>query len=291
MEIPNPFREILDPDSIFKIKHIRWFVLLPLLLLLGYGTVGCVTFNDPEASQEYFNDSIGTIDSHTSVGQTFISRRPLLNGVTIWLSPLPDQSNPPQITSPQSITVELFNSPQDSSPVFSTLVPIPVSGKYLPIPVQLPVQSKIAEQSYYLQIRSDSSTIQVNGRNEDAYPHGQAYLDGVPVNADIAFRLTYRYDAAALLQDLKDIIPSVWLVFPLLIVLWLPGWLFLDFSGLRHRFDFGEVTALSVGISLALIPLVMLWTTILKITWTRISVLLVACMLVALLFIRINIYI
>ncbi len=290
MEIPNPFREIIYTDLIFNIKHNRWFILLPLLLLLGYGTAGCVTFNDPEASQEYFSNSIGTIDSHTTVGQTIISRRPLLNGVTIWLSPLPDQSIPPEIIRSQFITVELFNSPQDSSPVFSILVPIPATGKYLPITIQLPVQSNKAEQSYYLNLRSDSSTIQVNGRNEDSYPAGQAYLDGVPINADIAFRLTYRYDFSALLQDILVIARSVWLVFPLLIMLWLPGWLLLDFSGLRQRFDFGEVTATSVGLSLAMIPLVMLWTTFLNFNWTRNSILLVACILVIIFFIR-SIYI
>jgi hypothetical protein len=68
--------------------------------------------------------------------------------------------------------------------------------------------------------------------------------------------------------------------------MWLPGLLLLDLSGLSHRFDFGEQCAISTGISLAIIPVVMLWTTVLKIEWTEGKLLAGAVVLTALLVIR-----
>jgi hypothetical protein len=56
----------------------------------------------------------------------------------------------------------------------------------------------------------------------------------------------------------------------------------LDITGLRARFDMGEHIALSIGISLGLIPVLMLWTTILHIKITGILVFFIAGVLVIL---------
>lgn len=114
------------------------------------------------------------------------------------------------------------------------------------------------------------------------------YLSDSPVNADIAFRLSYNYDLPAFLQDLILYLSSSWIILPLLVLLWLPGRLLLDVSGLRPRFDLGEQIAISTGLSLALIPVIMIWTTVLNAKWSREAVLFVAGLLVALFIVRLT---
>ena len=99
--------------------------------------------------------------------------------------------------------------------------------------------------------------------------------------------MSYDYNLTALIQDLKRGISDIWLAIPLTVIILLPGWLLIDISNLRKRLDFGEQAAVSIGISLGLIPIIMLWTTLLNFKWTRTFVLFIAGFIVTLLFIRI----
>ncbi|OGO12645.1 MAG: hypothetical protein A2Y53_05410 [Chloroflexi bacterium RBG_16_47_49] len=285
MVINNPLKNVINPRK-NNLRKRRSFFLILLLLLLLVSTAGCVTFNDPEASQEYNSDLVGVLDAQSVIGQSFISRRPHLNGITIWFTSPDDQDSPTSNNGQNSLNVKLFHLATDTSPIFTTSILLPTSGNNIPVTIQIPVQANLPGESFYLQFMKDSGSIQIHGRNEDAYPYGQIYYNGQPINADIAFRLSYDYDFASFVDDVERSLTSIWLVFPLMIVLWLPGWLLLELSGLRGRFDFGEQTSISVGISLGLTPIIMLWTTISKIKWTREAVLFFAGFLVALFFIR-----
>jgi len=286
MEINNPSKGDLYPNYLPIHTKTRSFSLTILLVALLITLTGCVTFNDPETSQEIITDTVGILDNQTSIGQTFISRRPLLNGITIWLTSSTVLVESAGDSTSHSVTIRLFHSPGDNKPVFTTSILAPSSSISTPVTIQIPKQSNAPGQSYYLHLTNDSGYIQVIGRNEDAYPNGQAYLDGQPINADIAFRLSYDYDFIALIHDITQGLSNIWLVFPLLIILWLPGWLLLEFSGLRTRFDYGEQTSIAMGISLALIPLIMLWTTILNIKWTKSGIFVATGILITLLSIR-----
>jgi hypothetical protein len=268
MAINNPFKPTSFHQPSRNYSKVRYFVLITLLLFLMMSISGCVTLADPEASQEYTSDTVGVLDVQTSLGQSFVSRRPNLNGITIWMTTSSGQTNESTSDISNHINVKLYLDPRESSPVFATTIITPASVNSTPITISIPDQKNPGGQNYYLQLTKDSGAIQINGRNEDAYPLGQAYLNEKAINADIAFRLCYNYDFLALVQDIKQSTGYLWIVAPLLVILWLPGWLLLDLSGFRSRFDFGEQTAISTGLSLALIPVVMLWTTILKIKWT-----------------------
>ncbi len=239
---------------------------------------------DPEASQDYTSDAVVIIDSQTDLGQSFISRRPNLNGITFWISSPPPPAN--TSSTSQTINIKLFNSIGDSTPVFSSSIYAPASASNVPINISLPNLGNLAGQSYYLFLSTTSSSIQINGRNEDAYPQGQAYINGNGIGADIAFQLSYDYDLSALVQDLAHLAASSWLIFPLLIILYLPGWLLLNFAGIRSRFDFIEAVAISIGLSLAIIPVAMVWTTLLNIKWSRQLVFFIAGFLIALWIVR-----
>jgi hypothetical protein len=268
-------------NIIRNIPGTRFFSILIMIVLLGVGLSSCVTINDPEASQDYTADTVGTLDARTILGQSFVSRRPDFNGLTVWVSQLNKTADSVSLANSNNLEVQLFTAPGDRVPIFSTTIVIPPSGTQLPINISIPNQANPPGQSYYIQLVNTTGCIQVNGRNEDAYPLGQAYMNSQPLNADIAFRLSYDYGFSSLIGDIVGSLSSIWLIIPLIIVLWLPGWLLLDFSGLKSHYDFGGQVALAIGFSLAVTPLLMLWTSVMKLKWTTKSVEIAAGILIA----------
>lgn len=276
MEPSNPFDCCGVPRSTKHHSSTKYYILIILILILTSSLSGCVSMSDPEASQVYTSDIIGVLSDQSSLGQSFISRRPNLNGLTIWISRLPGTSGQPASQNSSYLTVRLYYRSIDTEPVYTAVVAVPLTGSNLPVTIKIPNQNNPGGQGYYLLLNNGSGTIQVNGRKEDAYALGQAFVSNSPINADLAFQLTYDYGFSAMIGDLRSSFSWIWLFVPLLVVLWIPGWLLMDVSGQRTRFDFGEQTAISIGLSLALIPLLMLWTTVLKIKWTQNGVLFVA---------------
>ena len=199
--------------------------LIILTLLAVASLSGCITMTDFESSQDYTSDAVGSLDLQTTLGQSFVSRRPELNSITIWLTRIPSISGNLSPENANILAVSLYLAPGDPKPIYASTIAIPPKGDKLPITISLPNQKNHDSQSYYLQLSNSSGTIQLNGRAEDIYPLGQAYRNGQPLNADLAFRLTYDYSFSSLYQDITSSFASFWLIFPILAVLWLPGWL------------------------------------------------------------------
>jgi hypothetical protein len=287
MEIINSFKPEGVDQPVCVLPHNKYLWLILTALIIVFGLSSCVTLTDFESSQDYTADVIGTLDLHDTLGQSFVSRRPSLNGINIWLTRIPSITGDSSLQNADSLSVSLYLAPGDPKPVFSSTIAIPPKGEKLPLTITIPGQKNPAGQSYYLVLGNSSGTIQINGRLEDAYSLGQAYHNSQPFDADIAFRLTYDYGFTALLSDFTSSLKSLWLIFPLLAVLWLPGWLLLDISNLRLQYDFGEQISISFGLSLALIPVLMLWTSVLKLRWTSRAEYIAVGFLVALLIARI----
>src|SRR5665647_360220 len=74
-------------------SRAKVYSLIILLIILSSGLSGCVTLTDLESSQDYTSDVVGILDVRTSLGQSFISRRPNLNGLVIWLNLVPRQND------------------------------------------------------------------------------------------------------------------------------------------------------------------------------------------------------
>ncbi len=206
----------------------------------------------------------------SSLQQTFTARRPGLNGITLWLAPREE-------SQPASLEVELYRLQgeravgQGESPIFRETVAVSGRG---PVRISLPPRSEPPGQKYLLLLRSPTGQpVEALGRKADVYPGGSAYLDGRPIDADLAFRAAYRYSWSAAWEDLQRFAGGAWLGLPLALAFFVPGWLVLEFSGLRKRFDPAEQAALSLGLSLAIIPLAMLWSSLLDLRWNRSGVL------------------
>lgn len=246
-------------------RFFRGIVAALLFLSLN----ACVRMNDPDVSQDFNHHIIGILDQNQTIEQSFISRRPRLNGISLWVTFVHDlDSNPPT----GQLLFKLYSSNRDTQLLFATSIPISSSWDNSQIDITFPPQDDQPGQPYYIQIESSGSAIQVLGRNEDTYPDGTAFIHGEETVADISFHTTYDYGLNAVLQDL-----STWALKPGLILLlglslFLPGWTLLDLFGLRKFYSHNEQAALSVGLSLAVIPLLMFWSTVLQIRWSNTGV-------------------
>jgi hypothetical protein len=136
--------------------------------------------------------------------------------------------------------------------------------------VAIPLQAlqKGLDKTFYLTIKSTGGAIDVLGRQEDAFPGGTAYINHEPVAADLAFRMSYIYDIHSFTRDAISWSTQAWLIFPLASLIFLPGWLIYSILNPKNNRDWGAKIGISVGLSLAAIPLILLWTSTLGIRWT-----------------------
>ena len=273
---------------IIMVRQRNETVLIAILFLFSLFLSGCVTLKDPEASLEYTADVVGVLTADQSLGQTLISRRPRLNGVQLWLRQSLPHSPPTEI-----LTFELYHTPQETQPLVTVPITYGVMTRSFPLTINFPPQDDPPRQSYYMVLKTRGGPVQIFGRGEDVYPHGELMVNAAPQEADAAFRLSYDYGFAAILSDLGFALGQIWFILPLMIILWLPGCLLLNaaISPATHGqedakvtkvlpLDWGQHTALSLGLSLAIIPMVILWTTTLGMRWNRASVVIVAMVLV-----------
>lgn len=255
-------------------KRNKTAILAVLFLCLALS--GCVTLKDPETSQEYSGDMVATVVPGQPVGQTFISRRPRLNQVQLWLR----QAKPP-LQADGELIAELYTSPLAETLLARVPIRYTQITRSLLVTIPLPPQSPAANQTYYLRLQTDDGAVSVLGRAEDAYPLGELWVNGRPSPADAAFRLAYDYDIQAMLLDTVQALSKSWLVIPLLLLLWAPGRLLVSLIEDRLQLDWGERSALAVALSMALLPLAMLWTTALGLRWSRAVVIVVYALIAA----------
>ncbi len=98
--------EIRKPGN----KGFKKNKILVTLFLITLFLTGCVSLPDPETTQDYNKTQVAVVSLDQTVGQTFISRRPRLNGIDLWL----------HTDSPgQQVIIELFHNIGDPNPVFA----------------------------------------------------------------------------------------------------------------------------------------------------------------------------
>jgi len=261
-------------------KLLRVGLALCLALLL----TGCVTLVDPEASQEQAYDEVGVIGDGETLEQTFLARRPGLNGIALWVSPggegaangsleldLYPAGDPGASLEHFSLSYTRLSA---GSPVLISFDPLPGPGGEL----------------YTLRATGRGLTARFLGRSADVHPYGGLLVNGESRDGDLAFRLSYDYGWQAVLADLGRILEGLPLALPLAVALFIPGWLLLSWlvpgGGPADRFDGAGRFLLSIGLSMAVVPLALTWTTQLGLRWSRPGVLATAAGLLALAAVR-----
>jgi hypothetical protein len=230
------------------------------LLLLS----SCVTLNDPEASQEYRSHSIAEITPDQDFGQTFVSRRPKLNRVQAWLQ-VPQQD----VELDFQLVASLYHKPSDSEPLATITIEKKDLEKSFPLSINFPIQANRPDESYFLRIKTSGGKVIVYGRDENQYASGEAWINDTPQVSDAAFRLGYYYN---LIDFFIDNLKQPQIILYLLCITWfswMPGRLCLLLTGFDKRYDWGERTALSIGISLAFYPIIFIWSSLANFTWDQ----------------------
>jgi hypothetical protein len=254
-------------------KPVRLSLFLLFLIILSISISGCVTLQDPESSQENGGQVVAHLHPGNYAGQTIKPLRNNFNSLQLWLQfPYNEEIEDGEIQ------FRLFENPWSSETLEIIDIYIDEIKRDKPLTIKFPSRSDSSGQNYFLQIQSNSISFEILGSPEDRYPEGQLFINGTGTDGDIAFLLFYQYGFGSLLDDLSLWFSNIWLIVPMIAVAWLPGSLIIKIINRNNRnplishLDLGEKTAISIGISLSVIPIFYLWCSILniKINQTRI---------------------
>lgn len=229
---------------------------LPALLLTG-----CADFVDGEEGRVEPGSAV-ILEAGHPVGQTFVAHHAGLDGVEIWLEPGRDGEG--------EIRFSLRTDPQATEDL--VVVELPMTQIAAPGFYRFSFAPwRDSHSRYYyavLQVTGDGM-VQVASEPGDTYLNGALYWDHQPLDAQMAFRLVYEPGWIALdllWAGLKGLallaVAGLLYVVPgwaLLAWLW-PGFVGSDEDKAEKRLAWGSKLGLAAGLSLALYPILLLWT-------------------------------
>lgn len=222
-----------------------------LLVLFATMVMGCSPI--AKDGQLISSGAPVTLRAGQTVGQTFQARDSGLDGIQVYLSP--------QTQGAGTLRMHLRNASNSAADIETASLPVQQVNTPTFYRFGFSPRDDSFKHAYYflLDVEGEGS-VQVAAAPGDVFLDGALYQDGNPVDAQATFRLTY--DPVRLGLGLLPLGAS-WLgflaiaiflyVFPglaLLTLLWRDG----------PRVSWGEKLGLAIGISVALYPLLLLWT-------------------------------
>ena len=193
-----------------------------------------------------------------SLGQTFVSRHDGLNGLDIYLAP--------GIPGPGVIRLALKTDPKTPVALSESRLPLPSVTKPGFYRFSISPQ-KSSRQTYYyalLEIKGQGQ-VKVKTAPGNSYLDGALHLNGNPIDSQLTFRPLY--DPRRLLLGIALEVGGwiKWLSFGIILFL-LPGWALLAlFWPMSNPLIWPVKLALAAGLSLAIYPLLILWTDLIHI--------------------------
>lgn len=194
-----------------------------------------------------------SLSAGETIGQTFVARRMGLNGIEIFLQPETENAG--------EIYLRLRAHPQSTEDLAVASRPLSTvtqPDRYL---FSFDPQSDSWQRDYYVLLEiSGTGSVSIGTAPGDTYLDGALYHNGTPIDAQMIFRTGFSFPFL-IVGFARQVL--VWfyvlLVGGLLYIL--PGWalLILLWPGAR-MLSWAEMLGLSGGLSLALYPLLLLWT-------------------------------
>lgn len=236
-------------------KYCWIAILLTVMVLL----TGCSNFVDRDQLHHTESGTKVTLEPGCTLGQTLVARHAGLNGMDIWLAS--------EQGSKGKVHLYLRSDPQTDENLAETtlsLDQVTASGFHH---FSFPSHYNSHNEYYYafLEMTGEGS-VQIGLGPGDAYLDGAFYQDHQPVDAQMVFRLTYqpRY---ILLDLLWATIEGMGLLVVAGFLYVVPGWallvLFQQCCSRAFIKHWAEEMGVAIGLSLALYPILFLWTNVL----------------------------
>jgi hypothetical protein len=260
---------------------------LIVLLFLSFLFSGCASLPDPETAQVNYSNPIVSLGKEpgqaSSVAQEILPRHNRMNSIMLWLS------GPVQAASQEAptFTFQLFSeqSPGDK-PLYQASFRLIHPDFNGPFRITFPPQTDSAGKKFFIRLSPVNGTLLVWGKPGEAYVGGRTLIDNRWEQGDIAFSITYQYHVFVLKEDLERLFSTIWVAFPAVILLLMPGLLIFDLISAWIRYHFWERLAISAGLSLAISPLIILWSNTVGIRWSRSTAIGIAVFLTAIVVLR-----
>ncbi len=233
---------------------------ISVFILLLFFAGGCIPLTDYENTQEYHADPLLYLDEGHTARQTLHLRRRPAESLTLWIAH-PAQGARPATGLTLTLEGQSRRGPQRVRQTYA----LPPLAAPAATPFTLPATDYLPSSSLTLTLQVSGGGLWLYGRAEEAYPQGALSLDGLPRPGDLAFRLTYAYGPSALWSDFRALLPRLWLLLPLLALLLLPGW---AVWGSTPRDAPPVPLRLLVPLSAAFWPLLLAWTSLLRLRWS-----------------------
>lgn len=246
-----------------SLRHLgRLLVGVLVFLLVGCGPSHLEVDNE----QGRLDEAAPLIEDATTVGQTFVSHRDRLAAVEVLLVVYGEGS-----AASGELTFHLRTSPADQNDLVTKTLRTGDLAHNQPLRVTFDPLPQSKEQSYYFFFEGTAGSQVTAWYNTiDAYGQGTAVFDGHPRAGDLQFKTFYDYSLDMVVRDVVSGVAHQGGLLPLLGgLLLLPGYLALLLAIPAEEWpDPMFQIALAVGLSVAILPLVLLFATLLGLTLT-----------------------
>ncbi|MFC2054071.1 hypothetical protein ACFLV7_07205 [Chloroflexota bacterium] len=234
------------------------FYYLGLLLIL-LTLAGCSSIEKIE--QPLITD-FTTLSNENKIGQTYVARYDGLDGFLIYAEPEPGAQG--------VIHLQLSEGPGENNVLRTATIDIAdvVSPGYIRFQFS-PVKDS-TQKYFYIHLEMEGAgNLRIGTSAGDSFINGAMYQDQIPQDAQLAFNLSYEpiHVALGLLQESLTWI--LWILIGIFLYI-IPGWALLGllWPGWGN-FHWGEKLGLSAGVSLAIYPIIFLWTHLIGINLGR----------------------
>jgi hypothetical protein len=245
-------------------KHGRGWVRLVAFAALALFTTACQTFVlDTDVVQTRFDAATPPLDGSHTLTQSFVSQHANLCEIEL----LPAVYEAP---GEGRLTWRLVST-EDDREVVAQSIPVADVRANSPLRLTFSPQPDSAGQTYALSLEGMPGVCIGFWRSSlNAYGGGELQVDGNADPGDLRFTTRCRYDLPIMFGQLRaSFFPQVALLIPLTALLLLPGYLLRHSVVLMAGSDPIATLALTIAFSLALVPVALLWSTVLGLHWQR----------------------
>lgn len=245
-------------------KHWGGWLVLAALAALTWLTTGCQTsVLDTDVVQERFDAATAPLDGSHTLVQSFSCQRPNLCEIEL----LPAVYETP---GEGTLTWRLVSA-LDGREVAALSIPVAGIRPNVALRLSFPPQRDSAGRIYTLSLQGTAGVRVGFWRSSvNAHGGGELQVDGGADPGDLRFTTRCRYDLPTLFGQLRaSFLPEIGLLIPLAALLLLPGYVLRHSLGLAQHGDPVATLALSIALSLALVPVALLWSTVLGLHWQR----------------------